>query len=188
VYCSTDCLSRCGAAVKNLAHSASFHSMKNNAPSNAGTKHLDYNAYFECFAVKGRNLVDFFTGRRRDRTNFDAQDFYPEFIAPTRQNLQSIINNLDGHVTHSSKRRASRNEDKIQLSDCVKLAEWIEAALKLFLDGMPEHNIKHWNHIKANCVDTTLMLTISGGPTASSADPLIVGGPTLPGGPIRPTR
>ena len=40
LYCSTDCLSRCGAAVKNLAHSASFHCLENNAPSNPGIKHL----------------------------------------------------------------------------------------------------------------------------------------------------
>src|SRR4029077_9766226 len=32
LYCSTDCLCRCGAAVKNLSHSASFHSRENNAP------------------------------------------------------------------------------------------------------------------------------------------------------------
>jgi hypothetical protein len=41
LYCSTDCLSRCGAAVKNLSHSASFHCLENNAPSNPGIKHLD---------------------------------------------------------------------------------------------------------------------------------------------------
>jgi hypothetical protein len=39
-YCSTDCLRRCGAAVKNLSHSASFESCDKNAPLNAGTKHL----------------------------------------------------------------------------------------------------------------------------------------------------
>jgi hypothetical protein len=32
---------RCGAAVKNLSHSASFHSRENNAPSNPGIKHLE---------------------------------------------------------------------------------------------------------------------------------------------------
>jgi len=40
LYRSTDRLCRCGAAVKNLAHSASFHSLENNAPSNPGIKHL----------------------------------------------------------------------------------------------------------------------------------------------------
>src|SRR6476661_7324998 len=40
LYCSTDCLCRGGAAVKNLSHSASFHSRENNAPSNPGIKHL----------------------------------------------------------------------------------------------------------------------------------------------------
>jgi hypothetical protein len=38
LYRSTDRLCRCGAAVKNLAHSASFHSLENNAPENPGIK------------------------------------------------------------------------------------------------------------------------------------------------------
>ncbi len=37
---STDCRSRCGAAVVNLAHSASFHAHVKSAPSNPGIKHL----------------------------------------------------------------------------------------------------------------------------------------------------
>ncbi len=39
---STDCRCRRGAAVVNLAHSASFHSREKIAPSNPGTKHLDF--------------------------------------------------------------------------------------------------------------------------------------------------
>ena len=41
LYRSTDRLRRCGAPMKNLAHSASFHSRDKPAPSNPGTKHLD---------------------------------------------------------------------------------------------------------------------------------------------------
>jgi hypothetical protein len=40
LYRSTDRLCRCGAPVKNLAHSASLHAGENNAPSKPGTKHL----------------------------------------------------------------------------------------------------------------------------------------------------
>jgi hypothetical protein len=40
LYRSTHCLRRAGAAVKNLAHSASFHSLEKIAPSKSGTKHL----------------------------------------------------------------------------------------------------------------------------------------------------
>src|SRR3984957_5296410 len=40
LYRSTDCRSRCGAAVENLAHSASFHSREKTAPSKSGIKHL----------------------------------------------------------------------------------------------------------------------------------------------------
>jgi hypothetical protein len=38
LYCSTDCLCRCGAPMENLAHSASLHSGDKNAPSNPGIK------------------------------------------------------------------------------------------------------------------------------------------------------
>jgi hypothetical protein len=40
LYRSTHGLRRAGAAVKNLAHSASFHSLEKIAPSKSGTKHL----------------------------------------------------------------------------------------------------------------------------------------------------
>ena len=40
LYRSTDCRCRCGAAMENLAHSASFHSREKTAPSNPGIKHL----------------------------------------------------------------------------------------------------------------------------------------------------
>jgi site-specific recombinase XerD len=40
LYRSTDCRSRAGVAVENLAHSASFHSREKIAPSNHGIKHL----------------------------------------------------------------------------------------------------------------------------------------------------
>src|SRR3954466_15959119 len=42
LYRSTDRLSRRGAPVKNLAHSASFDSCNKNAPSKCGTKHLTH--------------------------------------------------------------------------------------------------------------------------------------------------
>jgi hypothetical protein len=42
LYRSTDRLCRGGAAVKNLAQSASLHAGENNAPSKPGTKHLGF--------------------------------------------------------------------------------------------------------------------------------------------------
>jgi hypothetical protein len=40
LYRSTDRLCRCGAAMKNLAHSASLHCEENIAPSKSGIKQL----------------------------------------------------------------------------------------------------------------------------------------------------
>ena len=45
LYRSTDCRCRCGAAVENLAHSASFHSRGKIAPSSPGTKQLARRVY-----------------------------------------------------------------------------------------------------------------------------------------------
>src|SRR6516164_1392915 len=44
LYRSTDRLCRCGAPVKNLAHSASFESLDKDAPSKPGIKHLSSEA------------------------------------------------------------------------------------------------------------------------------------------------
>src|SRR5262245_54770200 len=52
LYRSTDRLCRCGAAVENLAHSASFHSLENNAPSNPGIKHLVHSAACNAAGIK----------------------------------------------------------------------------------------------------------------------------------------
>jgi hypothetical protein len=40
LYCSTDRRCRCGAAMVNLSHSASFHSGEKSAPPKHGIKHL----------------------------------------------------------------------------------------------------------------------------------------------------
>ncbi|WP_238945092.1 hypothetical protein, partial [Vandammella animalimorsus] len=41
LYCSAGCLCRGGACMKNLAHSASFHSGEKIEPSKSGIKHLE---------------------------------------------------------------------------------------------------------------------------------------------------
>ena len=49
---STDCRSRCGAAVKNLAHNASFHSPEKTAPLKPGIKHLACKMFTACADLK----------------------------------------------------------------------------------------------------------------------------------------
>ena len=63
LYRSTDCRCRCGAAVKNLTHSASFHSREKTAPSNpkAGSRIIVHVGNVAVFAVTTADLV-----RRRD--------------------------------------------------------------------------------------------------------------------------
>jgi hypothetical protein len=58
LYRSTDRLSRRGAPVKNLAHSASFDSCDNDAPSKCGIKHLDDRFHETGFYGTGDLLAD----------------------------------------------------------------------------------------------------------------------------------
>jgi hypothetical protein len=57
LYRSTNYLCRRGAAVEKLAHSASFHSKENNAPSKSGIEHLK--RHYRDIAVRrsGRGIL-----------------------------------------------------------------------------------------------------------------------------------
>ncbi|MBB3948702.1 hypothetical protein GGQ73_004693, partial [Rhizobium skierniewicense] len=51
-----------GACVVNLAHSASFHSLENIAPSNAGIKHLERAKQILEFQRNGYDLSEYEDG------------------------------------------------------------------------------------------------------------------------------
>ena len=66
LYRSTDCLCRSGAAVKNLAQSASLHAGENDAPSKPGTKHLVRAiGTLRIGAYRHQLTFDFYEGVRR---------------------------------------------------------------------------------------------------------------------------
>src|SRR5271166_4209459 len=64
LYCSTDCLCRYGAAVKNLAHSASLHSRENIAPSKPGIKQLNIRLVGPSLLLRDR--ADWFASSRAE--------------------------------------------------------------------------------------------------------------------------
>jgi hypothetical protein len=130
---------------------------------------LEYNAFFECFCVKARSLVDFLTRRRANNTNFDAKDFDENYSAPPRQHVQSVINRLDDHVVHAGAKRPMTSEGKITLEECNELSEWIELAMSQFLKGMPEKNQDLWDEKRA-AIPTTIIF-VGSAISASSADP-----------------
>src|SRR5215468_6478682 len=69
LYRSTDCLCRRGAAMKNLAQSASPHAGENNAPLKPGTKHLMPQTWNRNARMAGRRLA-----RRHSRRTFRASE------------------------------------------------------------------------------------------------------------------
>lgn len=138
---------------------------------------LEYNAFFECFCVKARNLIEFLTCRNRKNTNIDSKYFAPSFKAPDRQGVQTTLNNIDGHVVHNSKQRPIELRYKIHRAHCEALALWVEGAMKLFLESLPSGDRAMWREDRATCSDT-IVISLSRF-QSSAADPWTSGtGPT----------
>lgn len=95
---------RAGAPLKNLAHSASFYSWLNDAPSNAGTKHL-----------KGRSMlrpVLRLTGRRRNEPVDRPCHWLASkpFDGSKRQNLHHLPSTLR-RITSTMPRAAAQADE-----------------------------------------------------------------------------
>jgi hypothetical protein len=132
---------------------------------------LDWNVNFECFCIKARNFIDFLTGRRSSRTNFDAHNFAPGYRAPPRQAIQTTINQLDTDVVHTAKSRPSEAEKKITLERARKVAEWVESAIQAFVKELPEDKVSYWNAAKADpshAGSSTTELTLPASPASAT--------------------
>lgn len=97
---------------------------------------LEYNAFFECFASKSRVLIDFYSGRK-NKDKIKAQKYCSNYRPPKRDIIQKTINLIDHHALHPSEKRPLGQDEKIQLSDCSIVADWLESAHKLFLCCLP---------------------------------------------------
>lgn len=123
--------------------------------------YLDWNAFYESFAVHARNLANFLTND--DRKNFKACDFVQNFKA-RKGNLAKITSMLDMQVFHLVKDRPVTNTGKFNTEHAKKVLDWIEDEMTNFLARLSAEDKKLWDESKARS-DVQGQTPLSVGPT-----------------------
>jgi hypothetical protein len=132
---------------------------------NTELHYLDWNAYFESFAVNARNLVNLLTNR--DKGNVQAQEFVRGFRA-RKGDIQGPMNNLEKQVFHLAKRRPREDALKFGREKARPVFEWIEEGMGQFVSELSSADKPKWNAQKADpCygIDTPA----TGGPTGMAS-------------------
>jgi hypothetical protein len=109
--------------------------------------YLDWNSFFQSFAVNARNLVDFLVDK--DARNMRARDFIPNYIV-RKGDLAGRMNTLDQQVFHLAKVRPREPIGKIDTGAAGVVFEWIEEEMMDFLAALPSELRQQWNADKAD--------------------------------------
>jgi hypothetical protein len=143
---------------------------------------LDWNAYYESFALHARNLFVFLTNGKGS-TNFVAEDFVA-FTAEKDANVQKLINqDLHWQVFHFGKQRKSDPEKKVGTEGRQEIFDWVERNFKRFERALAKTEFaEHWYPERADPDKVREILleparsiaTPSNPPQASSGSPQII--------------
>jgi hypothetical protein len=126
---------------------------------------MDWNAYFESFAVHARNLYYFLTNE--DGPNRRARDFTSQFKASKTSETIRVFDKVHGQILHLGRNRPDDPSKKANLDSAQRLSDWIENNFKAFIDGLgPEYA---WD--SENADPSRIHIAFD----------RLVGGPTLPG-------
>lgn len=141
--------------------------------------YLLWNAHFESFAVRARNLVKFLTNT--DDQNFKAKDFATGYKANNME-IRGRMSKLRDQVFHLGKNRPCNVIDKFDVDDAKAVLGWIEKNFAEFLTAMGDQS-SLFNKEKADPANdgaVVVSMTAASGSvqtacTAISSDTLTVG-------------
>jgi hypothetical protein len=111
---------------------------------------LDWNAYYEAFAVHARVLLDFLENKS-DGRNFRKSDFSGTFKAETDQEIQRIVRQeMNCQVLHFGKSRKSEPSGKVDLEKVNRVHKWVIDNFSRFLAELDNDLRGHWDPDRAN--------------------------------------
>jgi len=111
---------------------------------------LDWNAYYEAFAVHARVLLDFLENKS-DARNFRKSDFSGTFKAETDQEIQRIVRQeMNCQVFHFGKSRKSEPSGKVDLEKVNRVHKWVMDNFSRFLAELDDDLKGHWDPDRAN--------------------------------------
>jgi len=116
---------------------------------------LEWNVYFESFAVHARNLYDFLTNSD-DSRNFKAKDFIDQFATLKTDQTKGTFEKLNSQVFHLGKSRPTNQTEKANRDHAKKVASWIEKEFNRFVDGLAPRYRSEWDWDNADPSKITL--------------------------------
>jgi hypothetical protein len=108
---------------------------------------LDWNAYYEAFAVHARVLFDFLVNEP-DSRNFKASEFATSFKVKTDREIREIQRivrqELNTQVFHFGKHRSSEPSEKVDLEKVNRVHKWVTDNFSRFIRELNGDLKKHW--------------------------------------------
>ncbi len=110
---------------------------------------LDWNAYYESFALHVRILFDFLMNDA-GANNFEAEDF-ADFTGNNDAKVRQLINqDLHWQVFHFGKQRKSEDEEKVGREERKIIFEWVEQNFREFEKALANTDFaQHWYRERA---------------------------------------
>lgn len=103
---------------------------------------IDWNAYYECWAVHARLLANFLTNNS-DQTRFRITDLTAGYQYDTG-GVAPILGQLNVQVMHFNPDRTKDNAKKINGADVAALTNWIEGAIAKFKCTLRKEYREFW--------------------------------------------
>jgi len=151
---------------------------------------LDWNAYYEAFAVHARVLFDFLMNEP-DSRNFKASNFV-KFTAEKDKEIQRIVRQESNtQVFHFGKHRSSEPSKKVHLEKVNRVHKWVMDNFSRFTSELDGDLKEHWYPDRADpdkfyeayqkkMSEVTELFLEKQGPTTSTGHAQMVGSSNRP--------
>lgn len=104
---------------------------------------MDWNAYFELFAIHARNLHTFL--KNKETQNASALHFTPQFKATKSNDAINMFNKLNPQLLHLGWKRPTDPSQKANVDGAKLLTRWIETEFARFIGGLGGPYCSAWN-------------------------------------------
>jgi hypothetical protein len=129
---------------------------------------LDWNAYFESFAIHARGLYHFLVNDG-DPRNFEAKHFASYKAKKTNETIR-VFEKIHFQVLHMGKRR--EESEKVTLNDVAAVTKWVEENINGFASQLNEPYRSKWDPNEANVPKEESLMVM--GPTMASATNVVL--------------
>jgi hypothetical protein len=140
---------------------------------------LEWNTYYEAFAVNARNFDRFLTNNNKG--NFKSNEFTNKYKHQTRKKAaEGIFQRIENQVFHFGKRRPIGKTGKVDSRQIDTIYKWLESEISTFYDALPPEYQLLWDLQIADphkAIEVSVSLS---GPPSTSTSVVSIASVTVP--------